>query len=76
MVVLKEEVGNHSEVDKGVMYSLPKVRSGRLHTRMNKIIQQGMHGNIVNFLCAIRLEDKEHVDFVRMRRDGIEWFRH
>ena len=76
MIIVQNEVRNHSKVDEGVMHSLATVSSGFVDARMHKIIQKGVHGNIIHLLSAIWLEDEEHVNLMRMRRDWVEFFRH
>ena len=76
MVVVENKVWNHSQVDESVVNDLTKVSSGFLDSWMDKIIQQGVHGNIIHLLGAIRLEDKEHVNFMIVWRNGVESFRH
>ena len=46
--------------------------SGFFDIRMNKMIQQGVQGNIIHLLSVIWLEDKKHVDLLRIWRDEIE----
>lgn len=76
MIIFEEKVWDHFKVDKGVSHSLVQMCSCFLDTRMNKIVQESMHSTIIKKLGAIRLEDKEHVNLMRMWMNGIECFWH